>query len=261
MKVVLDKSFLQGTNSKDIADLCLNNDVLMPESLFFELLTTEPKIRAVCFKKVPKIENPLVLVPNVGTIIRYEIQNNKPCSDIREIAINVRYKFNEKLVSTNFTLTEQQRLDLSEWGNDIKSQIEDFKEKSAVVTGWFPKTKGFKPGRDLSPIEEAKSLICQDSNVVKSIYQQIKHKTFPEPDQIHEKWALFKWIQVHILAALDYVGRYGDGNMDAISKKIENEFLDLDYCITALIVGGLASKDNGMIDRFKRIRPNGIVLN
>lgn len=260
MKVVLDKSYLQGASGKDINDLCITENVLMPESLFYELLTTEPEVRANCFKKIPQIDNPLTLVPHVGTIIRFEIQNKRPCLNIEDVSLNIRYQFNRRLVSPDFKLTPEQEKSIYEWRNDIRLRMEGFKEKAAVVSGWFPETKGFKSGNDPSPINEGKSLVCNDQGVVSRIYEQIMHETFPDPRLVNENWCLFRWIQVHVSAALDYVRKYGDGNEKAISKKIENEFLDLDYCITALLVGALASKDNGMIDRFKNIRPDGIVI-
>lgn len=260
MEVVLDKSYLQGASAGDVSNLCISENVLMSESLFYELLTTEPEVRANCFKKIPQIDNPLTLVPNVGTILRFEIQNKSPCLNIKEVSTNIRYQFNKRLVSPDFKFTPQQEKSISEWKKVIRSRIDDFKKKSAVVIGWFPRIKGFKAGSDPEPIEQAKSLICKDHNVVKKTYEQIKYHTFPNTEIINERWALFRWIQVHILAALEYVRKYGDGNSEAISKKIENEFLDLDYCITALLVGALASRDISMIERFKHINPKGIVI-
>lgn len=71
---------------------------------------------------------------------------------------------------------------------------------------------------------------------------------------------MFRYLQVHIFAALEYVRQFGDGNFTAISDKIENEMLDLDYCVTALLFGALASHDTGLIEKFKRLRPSGIVI-
>jgi hypothetical protein len=128
------------------------------------------------------------------------------------------------------------------------------------VSGWFPKVKDFRAGSNPRPIEEAKQLVCTDSNVVRKIYDQTRHDSFPETELVDERWALFREIQVYVLAALDYVRRYGDNNPNAVSKKIENEYLDLEYCITGLLVGALASQDNRMITRFKSIKPDGFVF-
>lgn len=214
----------------------------------------------MCFGKLPAVDNPVILVPHSGAILRREIDTRAPCRDIMEIALSVPYTFNKGMADPGFKISDKQQQSVSEWKRDIKAQVKDFKEMSACVSGWFPKLKGFKAGANPEPIEEAKSLICKDQNMVKRIYEKIRHNSFPGAELITEKWALFRWVQVHVFAALEYVRMYGDDNSTAISKKIENEVLDLDYCITALVIGALASRDCGMKERFMLMRPDGIIV-
>jgi len=260
MNIVLDKSYLQGAGREEIHELCRLHSVIMPESLFFELLTAEPDVRARCFSKLPAVDNPVILAPHSGTILRHEINNGAPCRDIMKIAINIPYKFNEELIGPNFKISDEQQRSISEWKSDFAAQVEGFKEKSACISGWFPELEGFAAGSNPEPIDKAKASICKDQNMVKTIYESIRHTSFPNAELITVEWALFRWVQVHVFAALEYVWKYGDGNSAAVSRKIENEFLDLDYCVTALIVGALASRDNGMIEKFRCMRPDGTVI-
>jgi len=261
MEIVLDKSFLYRSGSQKISHLCFSNQVLMPEALFYELLTTSSENRAKCFRNLPAADNPVMLIKNVGYILRTEVKNKMPFTDIKDASHNIRYIFNNKLIDPNHEFTCEQKNTISTWRADIHSRIEDFKQKAAVVSGWFPAVKHFKAGSNREPIEKAKLLLCKDHSVVKSIYEQIRHQSFPETDLIDERWALFREIQVQVIAALDYVGKYGDNNPLIVSKKIENEYMDLEYCITALMVGALASYDKGMIQRFLSILPEGKVIN
>ena len=261
MEIVLDKSYLFGAGQRKLSDLCSSNEVLMPEALFYELLTTSPENRAKCFANLPAVDNPLMLVKNVGYIMRAEIKNKVPFNNIKDASLNIRYMFNKGLVDPDHEFTLEQKDTISTWISDVNSRVEEFKQKASVVSGWFPMIKHFKAGQSLEPIEEAKSLVCKDHSVVKSIYEEIRHKTFPETDVIDERWALFREIQVHVIAAIDYVGKYGDNKSKIVSKKIENEYMDLEYCITALIVGALASYDKGLIQRFLNIYPEGKIVN
>lgn len=260
MEIVLDKSYLHGAGAKKIANLCNSYQVLMPEALFYELLTTEPDKRIKCFSNLPKIENPLMLVKNVGAILRMEVEKGVPFTDIKNASINIRYYFNRNLTNPDFKYTCQQNHTISEWTKDISSRIEDFKQKAAVVSGWFPGLKGYKENSDPQLIEEAKQLVCRKPEIIKAIYDQIRSQNFPPTEVVNENWALFREIQVYLMAALDYVKIYGDNNPESISKRIENEYLDLEYCITALLVGALASRDRIMVKRFKSIKPNGFVV-
>ena len=260
MEVVLDKSYLHQVGPKKMAEFCSSYQGLMPESLFYELLTTSPKNRAKCFRNLPKVENPLVLVKSVGSILRAEVEKKAPLADIKDASIHIRYMFNRNLINPHHEFTNEQKYSISQWKKDITLRVYDFKQKAAVVSGWFPRIKGFKAGSDPKPIEEAKQLVCRDSGVVREIYERIRNQAFPPAEMVDERWGLFREIQVYVVAALDYVFMYGDNNPDALSRKIENEYLDLEYCITASLVGALASQDKRMIGRFKSVRPDGFVL-
>ncbi|MDP2863121.1 MAG: hypothetical protein Q8N95_10050 [Desulfobacterales bacterium] len=261
LNVVLDKSYLRGAGRKKVSALCESHNVLMPESLFFELLTTkEDKDRAICFGNLPNTANPVILVQGISSMFSFEIGKKLPIKDVKDMCIDVPYIFNKHLKHLDFKYTCEQRQTLLEWQKDVASRIEGFKEKSACVSGWFPGLKGYKPGMDPKHINEAKLLICEDLSVVREIYKTIRPSTFPEAEILTEEWALFRYLQVHVFAALEYVRLFGDGNSTAISGKIENEILDLDYCVTALLVGALASHDMSLIEKFKRIRPTGIVI-
>jgi hypothetical protein len=40
MNVVLDKSYLQGSSKNEIQQMCSQHQVIMPEVLFFEIMTS-----------------------------------------------------------------------------------------------------------------------------------------------------------------------------------------------------------------------------
>jgi hypothetical protein len=199
-------------------------------------------------------------VQGISAMFRHEISKRQPIEDVKESFIDVPYVFNRGLKKMDFQFTDEQRQIIAEWQADVASRVEEFKEKAACVNGWFPRIKGYKPGMDPKDINEAKSLICEDLSVVREIYKAIRPSTFPEAEILIKEWAIFLYLQVHVFAALEYVRVFGDGNSTAISDKIENEMLDLDYCITALIVGALASYDTGLIAKFTSLQPTGTAI-
>lgn len=85
--VVIDKTVLQGGSKARLQSLFLNHRVLMTQALFYELLTTEPAKRARCIGRLPVIENPVVLIHNVGPILRWEVDHRRPLSDVRDMTI------------------------------------------------------------------------------------------------------------------------------------------------------------------------------
>lgn len=143
MKIVVDKSYLHHVGPKKMRELCTSYQGLMPESLFYELLTTSPENRAKCFGNIPKIENPLLLVRNIGFILRTEVEEKAPFTDIMKASYPIQYVFNKNLVNPHHEFTAEQKSSIANWRKDIGARVEDFKQKAVVVSGWFPRVKGF----------------------------------------------------------------------------------------------------------------------
>lgn len=106
--VVIDKSFLQGASKDTLQLLFKNHRVLMTHGNFYELLTTKPIERACCFKRLPKGENPVEKVEPVGSILRWEVKNQRPLLNIDHVIIQDSFNFNQRLVNENFIIEEEQ---------------------------------------------------------------------------------------------------------------------------------------------------------
>src|SRR4051794_10284095 len=107
--IVLDKCYLQGSTREEIHQLCGDYTVLMPEALFFELLTTDEKVRTACFRKLPAVENTVELITHVGTLLAHEMETHTPATPIYERRPKMRFAFNPKLSEGGFSFTEEQR--------------------------------------------------------------------------------------------------------------------------------------------------------
>lgn len=255
MDIVLDKCYLHAVSTEKTLTLCQENNLLMPEILFYELLTTTPKKRATCFCKLPDIENPVILIPNVGTLLRYEVENQIPCKPVTKVAINIsdefRINFNRDLRNKNYTLSIKEAKKVKRWNEKITNDVEEFRQSSAIAHHWFPSLEKYKPGQDATIIEDAESHIANDKELIKRIYNEIRQSHFPISDMINSQWTLFRWLQINLLAAVDYIRRFGPNNTSAKIESIENDFHDIQYCITGVQVGALASLD-GRVKKFLR---------
>ena len=64
-------------------------------------------------------------------------------------------------------------------------------------------------------------------------------------------------MQVHLIADVEYLAKYGvEVNMPKATT-IENQRADLNYLIFAVLAKGLASNDSAMKERFKALCPDG----
>lgn len=259
MDIVLDKSFLCGARTEQVHNLCRESNVLMPESLFYEILATTPRDRAACFRKLPDVDNPVVLIPGVGALLKFEAANRVPCKPITQAAINLRYQFNQKLRNEEYILPRDQAKVLDEWQEEIRNDVQGFKERSARLYHWFPDLAQYRPGQKSSIVPAARDVIANDEKFVRKIYDEIRHPAFPESDLIGPAWTFFRWVQIHFLAAVEYIRRFGPGNTSQSAKQIEHDVLDIEYCVIGVQAGAIASRDNGIISMFKKVCPGGVL--
>ncbi len=267
MNIVLDKSYLQGSSKNKIHQMCSQHQLIMPEVLFLEILTTETENMVKCFKKFPEIENPVALVPNVGSLIRHETEKNKPCSPIETQFLKIRYVFNERLAKNQFVFTEAQKQSLKEWKESANEGTVGFIEKATVTDGWFPELSSYSPGQSKKPIKDATNMVATDFHFVKKIYGQLRDEIYetykalwPEPQIVDKEWILFRHLQVHLLAALEYIEKYGRESQAVITKRLENEYLDIDYCIIGAISDGLATRDTTMAKFYHLLCPEKALI-
>lgn len=267
MNVVLDKSYLQGSSKNEIHQMCSQHQLIMPEVLFLEILTTKTENMVKCFKKFPEIENPVALVPNVGSLIRYETEKNRQCSPIETQFLKIRYVFNERLAKNQFDFTEEQKETLKEWETSTNEGAEGFIEKAIVTDGWFPEFSDYMLGQSPNPITDAMDMVATDLGFVRKIYGQLRDEIYetykglwPEPQRIDKNWILFRYLQVHLLAALEYIRKYGKEPQSMISKRLKNEYLDIDYCIIGTLSDGLATRDTTMARFYNLLCPEKALI-
>lgn len=263
MYLVLDKCFLQGAKTECIRDLSTKHELIMPEILLMEILTTEnEEDKRKCIAKFQHEENPVNLIPNVGTLIRYEAQNHKSCTPIE------RYFFNERFVlNADFILSEEQLSTLEKWKCEIYSDSLKFIEKAIVTQEWFPELKGYKPGMPITAIEKYMETVADEINFINAIYEQIFAEInklddlkWPDADIINQNWVIYRYLQVHLLYVLEYIKRYGFSSPDEINKTLQNFRIDIDYCVIGALADGLLTNDKTLVTLYKLLCPKKCLI-
>ena len=255
MTIVLDMSFLRATRSDKIQELCSEHCVLLIPTLLAELLMTEEDIRTTCFEKLSQTVNSVI--ENVGGLMRYEVLYRTSCQPVcnRHTPQPFPVSFHT-LSEGNFPSQLQSIIEI--YKRDLKGKVEEHKDAAASVTGWFPELADYSPGQD-EKIKELMKKVSEDDDLIRYRYNQIKPPEAPEGEILSRDWALFRRTQAHLLYAIEYIRKYGP-DPNVISGKLENEILDIDYCITGSLAGCLASKDKKIREIFRIMCPNGRLL-
>jgi hypothetical protein len=260
LTIVLDKSFVRSASGKQVREICDTYRALMPEDLFFELIHSDEETKAKCFAKFPARDKPVGLLPPVGVLIQLENENRRPSTPIGNHIPGFNYKFNDKLATGEFEMTHQQLAGVRRWEEDLATDTANFAERAKLIVRIFPSLEGYRPGQDRTPIEEVLHDIASNMEGVRRFYGGVAPKGFAPAPIVGRTWAVFRYIQVHLTADVEFLALYGvDVNLPKFAT-LENERTDLNYLVLAVLAQGLASNDAAMKRRFKALCPDGILI-
>lgn len=253
--VVLDKSYLQGSTPESIRALCADYCVIMPGALFYELLTSSAPVRARSYAKFPAVLNPVELLENVGELLRHESRHRRPAIPLYQHRAKILFQFNPKLAAGTFELTAQQREGEMTWRREVAREADLHAEIGTVTHKWFPNTVGASGRVRASGIAEARHAVAHDPKMVRVLYNNIRRRSFPRQSEIDPRWAFFRWMQVHLLAALKHIQIHGIAATPRDRQKLEHDVLDMQYQIMGILAGRIATRDKNVVIVVSELAP------
>ncbi|MFQ5853771.1 MAG: hypothetical protein ACE5JU_24695 [Candidatus Binatia bacterium] len=258
MQVVIDKSYLQGASADKLRNLCAEHTVLFIETLLYELLTTEEEaVRRACFAKFPELNDNVVLIPRTGPLFRHEIEHQRPASPLTDHGVQATF---QDLVTGVFSRPLDQQPALAEWRLKVQREVETFHQVATGVSAWCPALRDARGPVLNTACEELKQQACGDADVVRKVYGSLGVEAFPCASLLDPSWALFRWVQMHLLFGLDYVCRYGFADLAAVPGRVEHDVHDLQYALLGTLCGALATNDGGIERNFRMACPEGALL-
>ena len=254
--VVLDKSFLQGVTGLELQFYVQKGWVfVIPEVLWYEHFRTWDQRRFANLRKLKSVEKDIVLLPGIGEMFRAEARERKPASQALGMKTAV---LNKKLFANSqfFELDEKTRRTSAERTVELEDKL-DLMVELWTAYRQFPEFENAK-SEDMPGIVRAKSIqIRDDRNDMRGVFTKYGQASFPPADMIDENWIFFRWIQVQLLAGLDFFASYGLG-APFNREDLFHELLDLDYLIPALVVGGLACRERRCCPDSSFFDPTGL---
>jgi len=263
--IILDKSFVQGSKASDIAQLSAKGRGLMPDVLFFEMLSSDEPGRSRCFKKFPG-ENPVTIVPNVGTLLAYEVEHGRASDRPSLHALETRYQFNPLLAKGSYNLppeaTEVLERELNRVAEDVSTFIQLVNLAPLMFPDAFSGTYAFRQ----EARAEAERVLATDPEPIQRFYGELRDaegRLAPIKAALNPTWAHFRWLQVRLVATLDLACRFGTVSETPSEKqrrKLEHFMLDIEYVILGALEGALAAGDGWMQDIWRRVCPDGLLV-
>ena len=266
--LLLDKSYLDGAPTRSVHQLCCEEVVLCSETLFYELMTTNPASQVRCFSKFPEEPGSFALLPNVGALLQFEMVNGVPCGPLSNHFIPGTYVFNAALRTGTYEPPQGVTETLNTWKIQVQNDVTSFLERCQSVHQFFPELVGIEYCDFPEAVAAAKARISTDANVVRDIYSSFERATLPSkapaPEALDPNWAWFRWVQCQLFAALRLFERY-QCNIPAkptpkVIVRAEHSMHDLEYVLLGSLAGAIASNDDEVIEDFLLASPNGTLF-
>jgi hypothetical protein len=258
MQIVIDKSYLQGASRAALRGLCAEHTVLFIEALLYELLTTEDEdVQRACFAKFPKNDDSVVLIPRTGPLFRYEMEHKRPALPLTNHRVQATL---QSLVTGVFSRPLDEQASLAEWRLEVQREVETFHQVATGVSAWCPPLRDARGPVLSAACDDLKRQACTDVNVVRNVYRSLGLEGFPGAPLLDPSWALFRWVQMHLLFGLDYIRRYGFADLAAVPARIEHDVHDLQYALFGVLCGALATKDGDIERNFRMACPAGALV-
>lgn len=239
--VVIDKSFLQGCKQNHLEEIIKNHRILLTAELANEIFTSQDAIFKRCFEKLLKFKQCIDIIEHLGTLFKIEIERQIPASPISSYFL--RGELNSNF---NFNFNKDQINHVKDFNYDIEILCaKDFEKVVLEIRNNFPQLK----------IDDIKNpeIICK-------IYDRLRTNELPPTEKINEQWAIFRRLQVDLIAAIEYLQSFRNGSFNISTKNKEHNQVDFRICVFALLAKGLAAKDKLIIRYFRYICPEGYLF-
>ena len=240
-QVVLDKSFLDRKGPSEVAKLCEQAVVVMSESLFYELITTDKDSLQRCFMRLPNHHNPVMLV-ELGTLLHVEMEKGHPYGELTEHAVKEHYIFNERLREGTFVFEGKVNEDRKQWQDEVTKRTQDFLDRCLCVHEFFPELNGIPWHNFPGAIDKARRKVAEDHDFVRNICTRcMELGDWIEPTRLDANWACFRHIQCQLLGALrlfgKWQGKYPEDGKVKFNTETEHSMLDMDYVVMGVLAG------------------------
>jgi hypothetical protein len=264
--VVLDKSYLQGTPRGRMHELAASHRLLMSEALLYELLS-KPADYKTCFCKFPAVDNPVDIVLHVGGYLKKEIDGRRPAPKPSSRTHGVRFRFNPRLLDADYVLPDEAAIEIERQRQELLADVQTAKQRALGMPDFFPDLFIANNRVVGAARAEAEALIAQPGSLL-DFYAQLRvrkgMRRFPPRKLLTDKWAIYRWLQVQFLFALDLYARFGTTLSEPMSaekeEEIEHDVLDAQYMLIGVLEGAFATEERKLQRWFRLLQPDGLLL-
>jgi hypothetical protein len=268
LPLLIDKNILQGWSQHRLDVLASEFKFVMPDVLFFEMLSADAKSRAKCFGALPATDNPITLVDHIGEHMRYELDQGKRLGKPSEHPISWTFRFHPRLRDIDYIIPSDVQKKIDEENVALRERVKNFIARARTIE---PLIEDLVNQGLTRP--QAFEQLRKDVLDLQTFRTNLPFIAPPPEEAMLENSALqddlsavVRHAQLLFLFAIDAWGRYkqhfqsGAALSEKLYRKLEHDVLDLEYLSLAVLEGSFATQEEKLRLLFKALRPDGVLI-
>ncbi|WP_162348437.1 hypothetical protein [Pseudoxanthomonas gei] len=250
MKVVLDKSGFQSLSLSRLQCIGERSELLIPESLIYELLTTDERLKAGLFVKLRGLREVAHFSGSIGHLLRLEVGRGIPSV----VGTDAEAALPELLFFGEVPLQDPvSQLIVEEWREKIGQEVRGFRARVATMTTIFPELAGLRPTQGAAIVAGIFNQLSGDSDTVREVFAHLA-----DEDQrgagTGPQWLGYRLVQAELLWVLDNFHKFGDDDAAVAAIDFENTVVDKEYAVIGSNADLLLTNDRRLIELFNHMK-------
>lgn len=204
--IILDKSYLQGAPKSSFDAISSAHRVLMPDVLFYEMLSSDEPGRSQCFAKLPQTANPIPITPHVGALLSIELATHRPAGAPSQHLLDIDFRFNPGLSTQQYDFSEADIAVCKEIETELVRDIGTLIEKVELIDTLFPALAEALRIDKATAHRQCESAIANERAELAEFISSLSlpnGNPMPSANVMDEAWTIFRWVQAQLLFSLD----------------------------------------------------------
>ncbi|MFT3791613.1 MAG: hypothetical protein QM741_11160 [Rudaea sp.] len=231
----------------------------MTDALFYELLTTDPITRARCFSKFPEVNNPVRIIGHIGPMLLHEQRTNTKALSFLSYEVAEKFRFNPQLRNAEYQLPLEARRNTDEQTSHIFDGVERYIQRINNAVSFFPLVAQGSDEARKKALKDYEDDLAKPETIIE-FFRVLDDSNLPPPTLLSDEWATFRFYQVNLLFALHTLYRHRGEMPSSLSNRertrLEHDEHDASLFVTAVMAGGLATKESKLIRWWHLLCPN-----
>ena len=259
--ILIDKSWLDGTNQQIVQNLGDKYNVVIPDCLFYEIMTDEKKDPKILLSKLALIKKSIISTEGLGYYLRKEIDERSPCENIFAPKL---LKILEWYLESNNTPSQKilKRIE----GAKKNREEELSKDFSATIRFIADVFKDIDSSLENSSKDKMCGIIrevIQDRTLIIKHLKVLSGNVIDDSicSSIDNNWIWYRFSQAMLAYSLDECRANRVQSSSEVCKNIKHNLIDMDYVVLATKCDGLACSDDLMKNVYLAMCPGKLILN